>query len=50
MNIQNKNIKEIIIKDKDNNLVATITDDDYISHDDYIVEFIQDCYRCDHQD
>ena len=42
MIINNKEYKEIIVTTKDGELVATITDDDIIYHDDYVVTLRED--------
>lgn len=35
-----KNIKEIIIKTKDNELICSITEDNVIENEDYVIEYI----------
>ena len=47
MQIGNKEVKEIVIKDNTGELIADITDDDIISKTNIIVELISpDCCSC----
>ncbi len=43
MIIGEKEIKEIVVTNKSNELIISITDNDIISKDSYSVELIQDC-------
>ena len=43
MIIGEKDIKEIVVTNKSNELIISITDNDIISKDNYSVELIQDC-------
>ena len=43
MIIGEKEIKEIVVTNKSNELIISITDNDIISKDNYSVELIQDC-------
>lgn len=42
MNIGDKRVKEIVVTDKEKELIISITDNDIISKDGYSVEIIQD--------
>lgn len=50
MIIGEKEIKEIVVTNKSNELIISITDNDIISKDNYSVELIQDCCQPCHQD
>ena len=47
MIIGEKEIKEIVVTNKSNELIISITDNDIISKDNYSIELIQDsCQSC----
>lgn len=50
MIIGKKEIKEIVVTNKSNELIISITDNDIISKDNYSVELIQDCCQSCHQE
>ncbi len=50
MIIGEKEIKEIVVTNKSNELIISITDNDIISKDNYSIELIQDCCQSCHQD
>ncbi len=50
MIIGEKEIKEIVVTNKSNELIISITDNDIISKDNYSVELIQDCCQSCHRD
>ena len=43
MIIGKKEIKEIVVTNKSNELIISITDNDIISKDNYSVKLVQDC-------
>jgi hypothetical protein len=50
MIIGEKEIKEIVVTNKSNELIISITDNDIISKDNYSIELIQDCCQSCDQD
>lgn len=50
MIIGEKEIKEIVVTNKSNELIISITDNDIISKGNYSVELIQDCCQSCHRD
>lgn len=50
MIIGKKEIKEIVVTNKSNELIISITDNDIISKDNYSVELIQDCCQSCQED
>ena len=50
MIIGKKEIKEIVVTNKSNELIISITDNDIISKDNYSVKLIQDCCQSCQED
>lgn len=50
MIIGDKKVKEIVVTNKEKELIISITDNDIISKDGYSVGIIQDCCHPCHQD